>query len=156
MNRLTIACSTFALLAAMAIAPAASAQSSDITVRPGLTPDGFQSLISELGPMMRFRQLGDSQAMGKGRVDIGVQLADAPIGDANRSWSLAFPRVTARFGVDDRVDVGAWGGINTQSNYGLAGFETRIALVTEGPSWPVSVRPSVTALVGPSDLWAAT
>jgi hypothetical protein len=59
--------------------------------------------------------------------------------------------------VNDRVDVGVRGGVNTQSNYGLAGFETRIALLTEGPSWPVSVslRPSVTALIGPSDLWAA-
>jgi hypothetical protein len=37
--------------------------------------------------MMRFRQLGDSHPLGKGRVDIGVQLADASAGDANRSWS---------------------------------------------------------------------
>jgi hypothetical protein len=59
--------------------------------------------------------------------------------------------------MSERVDVGAWGGYNTGLNYGLVGGEFRIALLREGSSSPVSLllRPSVTALVGPSEVWAA-
>ena len=155
MKRIRIALGT--LLLAAAIAPAARAQSSDITLRPGLTKDEFQTLAADLGSLLRFRQIGDTAPLGKGAVDISMQLANAPLRDARRSWSMAFPRAAARFGVNNRVDIGAWGGINTNANYGVLGMDTKIALMTEGPSRPVSVsvRPSITALVGPSDLWAA-
>ena len=59
--------------------------------------------------------------------------------------------------MSDRVDIGAWGGYNTGLNYGLVGGEARIALLREGALSPVSLllRPSVTSLVGPSEVWAA-
>jgi hypothetical protein len=77
--------------------------------------------------------------------------ADHYLGD-----TIAFPRIVARFGVSDRVDVGAWAGINPRSNYGMLGVDTKVALLTQGATWPVSVsiRPSVTSLLGPSELWA--
>lgn len=70
--------------------------------------------------------------------------------------NMSFPRVVARFGVNDRLDVGTWGGLDPNSNYGLVGIDTKIALLREGESSPVSisVRPSVTSLVGPADVWA--
>ena len=147
---------TLALAATLAPA-AASAQSANIDLRPGLTSEEFTALTADLGPILRFRQLGDSTTLGKGNAAVAVQLANAPVSDGTRSWSLSFPKVVARVGVNDRVDVGAWGGINADSNYGLVGCDTTIALMTEGPSRPVSVsiRPSITSLVGPSDLWAA-
>jgi hypothetical protein len=78
--------------------------------------------------------------------------ADHYLGD-----TIAFPRIVARFGVSDHVDVGAWGSINPRSNYGMLGVDTKVALLTQGATWPVSVsiRPSVTSLLGPSELWAA-
>jgi hypothetical protein len=146
-----------ALTLVVALAPLASAQSSDITLRRDLTQADFQTLVSDLGPILRFRQIGDTATIGKGAVDLGVQFANAPTDAARRSWSLSFPRLGARVGVTDRVDVGVWGGINANSNYGLVGFETKVALMTQGAAWPVSVsvRPSITALIGPSDLWGA-
>ena len=155
MRRISIAFGTLALVAG--IAPAAHAQSSDITLQPGLTQNQFQELVADLGSILRFRQIGDTATLGKGGVDIGVQFANAPVDTARRSWSASFPRLAARFGVSDRVDVGAWGGINTNANYGVLGMDTKIALLAQGQSRSVSVslRPSLTALVGPSDLWAA-
>ena len=146
MKPISTAVATLALVAA--IAPVAGAQSSDITLRPGLTQDGFEALVADLGPTLRFRQLGDTATLGRGVVDMGAVL---------ESKAMSFPRIVARFGVNNRVDVGAWGGINHDSNYGVAGFETKVALMTEGPRRPVSVsvRPSITALIGPSDLYAA-
>lgn len=140
------------------LAPArVQAQSGDIALRQDLTRDAFSAFTADLGSLLRFRQLGDSTTLGRGNVDVALQLANAPVPDGTRSWSLSFPKVAARAGVSDRVDLGAWGGINADSNYGLLGFDTKIALMTEGPSRPVSVsiRPSLTSLVGPSDLWAA-
>ncbi len=58
--------------------------------------------------------------------------------------------------MSDRVDLGAWGTVNPQSNYGLVGIDSKIVLLRQGPSRPVSVsvRPSISSLVGPSELWA--
>jgi hypothetical protein len=79
-----------------------------------------------------------------------VQYASTPGDD-----SMAFPRFGARVGVSDRVDVGGWGGVNRNSNWGLVGADAKIALLTQASGRPVSVsiRPSVTSLVAPSDVW---
>ena len=145
------------LAASLAPAPVL-AQSGDITLRPDLTRDAFTAFTADLGSLLRFRHLGDSTTLGRGNADVAVELANMPIADGTRSWSLSFPKVAARVGVSERVDLGVRGGINADSNYGLLGVETKVALMTEGPSRPVSVsiRPSLTSLVGPSDLWAAS
>ena len=119
---------------------------------PGLTKEEFTDLTAEIGLLLRFRQLGDSMTLGRGQFDIGTQFATSPIEGGRETWT-----VVGRYGVSDRVDVGAWGGYNTGLNYGLVGGEARIALLREGSSSPVSLllRPSVTSLVGPSEVWAA-
>jgi hypothetical protein len=63
--------------------------------------------------------------------------------------------VTARIGVGGRADIGVFGVMNTESNYGMAGIDTKILLLRESDSIPVtvSIRPSVVALIGPSDAW---
>jgi hypothetical protein len=59
--------------------------------------------------------------------------------------------------VSDRVDVGAWGTVAPNANYGIVGADTKIALLREGAEWPisVSVRPSISTLVGPSEVWVS-
>lgn len=140
-------------------------------LHPELTKEEFKEFTGELGSVLRFRQLDDTTTLGKGNVDISVQYANSRINDSKGAWnntmshptadhylgrSIEFPRFVARFGVSDRVDVGAWGGFNAHANYGLVGADTKIALLKQGPGRPVSVsiRPSVTSLVGPSELWA--
>jgi hypothetical protein len=141
-------------------------------LHPELTQEEFKEFTAELGSVMRFRQLGDTLTLGKGNIDISVQYATAPIDDSKGAWnntmshptadhylgrSIEFPRIVARFGVSDRVDVGAWGGLDPHANYGLVGVDTKIALLTQGPARPVSValRPSFTSLVGPSEVWSS-
>jgi hypothetical protein len=53
--------------------------------------------------------------------------ADHYLGD-----SIAFPRIVGRYGVTDRIDVGAWGGVDVHSNYGIVGVESKIALMQQG------------------------
>lgn len=140
-------------------------------LHPELTKEEFNTFAAELGSILRFRQLGDSATLGKGKVDISMQYASTPIDDDKGAWnntmshptadhylgeSISFPRIVARFGVSNRVDVGAWGGVAPGANYGLVGADTTIALLRQGPTRPVSlsIRPSVTSLVGPSEVWA--
>ena len=172
---------TFGLVASFTLAPA-SAQTSDngrqlrandahrnsvFDLRPELTKDEFEQFIGELGSVLRFRQIGDTTTLGRGTVELGVQFANTPFNDSKVAWisadrrlgrSISYPQAVARFGVSDRVDVGAWGGFDPDAKYGLAGVDTKVALLRQGPEWPVSVsiRPSVTSLIWPSDIWEGT
>lgn len=147
-----------------------------IDLHPELTQDEFQEFTAQLGSVLRFRQLGDTTTLGKGNVELSVQFASPPIDDAKGAWNhnrqslsrpagadplatrISFPQVVARFGVSDRVDVGTWGALGPNGNYGLVGVDTKIALMRQGPGRPVSVsvRPSITSLVWPSEVWAGT
>ena len=120
------------------------------------TPDELAALSANLGSVLRFRQLGDTATLPKGRVEVGVQFASAPIDDPNGSYNHT--RFVGRVGVGDRVDLGAWGGYNSQMKDGMAGVDARIALFRQGPSMPVSVsiRPSFSSLLGTADIWAGT
>lgn len=141
-------------------------------LHPELTRAEWEEFAEEVGSILRFRQLGDATTLGKGKLEISLQYTGSSIDDAKGAWnntmshpapdhylggSIAFPRVVARLGVSDRVDVGAWGGLNPDANYGFAGVDTRIALMRQGEGRPVSlsIRPSVTAMVGPAEVVAA-
>lgn len=150
MKPFAIVISTVGVLAILVPAPV-SAQQTDL-----------KAFTAEVGSLLRFRQFSDATTLGRGGVELGVQLT--PADEAKPSWgglSLdqtdALPGVVARVGVSNRVDIGAWGQVNNRSNYAVAGIDSKILLLKEGPGRPVSVaiRPSVGALIGPSEVWAA-
>ncbi len=141
-------------------------------LHPELTKAEFKEFAGELGSVLRFRQLGDTSTLGKGRFDISLQYTRSPIDDSKGAWNntmshptadhylgsaLEFPRLVARVGVSDSVDLGAWGGFDPHANYGLAGIDSKIVLMRQGTGRPVSlsIRPSVTSLFGPAEVWAA-
>ncbi len=152
-----------ALVATLVPAPA-SAQSFEL--RPGLTRAEFKAFTAEIGPMLRFRQLGDSTTLARGEVEIGAQAANTPFDASKGVWSathnlgrsISYPQVVARFGVSSRVDVGALGGFDPQAKYGVVGVDTKIALLRQADGQPVSVsiRPSVGALIYPSQVLVGT
>jgi len=142
-------------------------------LHPELTKEQFKDFAGEAGSILRFRQLGDSTTLGKGKVDLSLQYTSASIDDTKGAWnntmshptstsylggSIAFPRLVARVGVSDRVDVGAWGGFDPRANYGLAGVDTKVVLLRQDEGKPVSlaIRPSIASLFGPAEVWAAT
>jgi hypothetical protein len=146
MRSLPIVIGTLALVAALS--PSVSAQSIDL--RPDRTKEEFKAFAGELGSILRFRQLGETTPLGRNDVEIGVQYANTSIDDP-----ISFPRIGARFGVGERADIGVWGGVNPSSNWGFVGVDTKIALLRQEGGRPVSVsiRPSVTSLVGPAEVW---
>ncbi len=141
-------------------------------LHPELTKEEFREFAAELGSILRFRQLGDTATVGRGRVDVSVQFVSTSIDDSKGAWNntmshpagdhylgqaIAFPRIVARFGMSNRVDVGVWGGFNPRSNFALAGADTRIVVLEQDASTPVSlsIRPSIASMFGPSEVWAA-
>jgi hypothetical protein len=139
-------------------------------LHPELTQAQFEDFAGELGSILRFRPLGETMPLGKGNYDIGVQYTSTRIDDSKGAWNntmshpaadhylghaIVMPRIVARFGVADRVDVGLWGSVNTASNYGVVGFDTTVGLLKESDGYPVSlsIRPSISSLVGPKEVW---
>lgn len=165
MRRLPAAISTMGLVAMLVPGPA-NAQQSD-NLRPGLTQGEFEDFTAELGSVLRFRQVGDTTTLGRGKVEIGVQVGNTPFDDSKGAWnaadrrlrrSISLPQLVARFGVSDRVDVGAWGAFDPGADYGLVGVDTKVALLRQGAGRPVSVsvRPSIGSLIYPSEVWVGT
>lgn len=139
-------------------------------LQPELTQKEFDEFTGELGSILRPRQLGDATTLAKGRFDIGLDYAHTGIDDAKGAWnntmahpdadhylgeSIQFPRLVARYGVSDRVDLGASGGFDPRSNWGLATVDAKIALMRQGSRRPVSVviRPTLASLIGPREVW---
>lgn len=139
-------------------------------LHPELTQAEFDDFARELGSILRFRPLGETTPLGKGHYDIGLQYTTTRIDDSKGAWNntmshpagdhylgdaIVMPRIVARVGVAERVDVGAWGSINTASNYGVVGFDATVALLKESDGYPVSlsIRPSISSLIGPKDVW---
>lgn len=148
-----------------------SYRSCHFDLHPELTKAEFEEFAEELGSVLRFRQLGDTSTLGRGRLDLSLQLTSSGIDDSKGAWNntmshptadhylgeaLVIPRLVVRLGVSDRVDIGAWGGMDPHSNYGLVGVDTTVVMLRQDAGQPVSVsvRPSIGALVGPKELWA--
>lgn len=156
MRLISSSITALSLAAILAPAPALAQQSNSLfDLQTGLTKAEFKARTAELGSILRFRQLGDPETLGKGAVVVSVEFANTAIDDRYSSRSMPRPRVAARIGVSDRVDLGAWGGVDTEADFGLAGIDAKIAVLTQGPSMPVSlsIRPSITSIIGPSELW---
>jgi hypothetical protein len=141
---------TLATAAILVPATAGAQQRGPFDLRPGFTSADLEAFAGDIGSTLRFRQLGDTEPIGKGAIDLGVQYGTTRINDSTG--------VVARFGVSDRVDIGAFGGLYTGTNYGLAGIDTKIALLRQGTGSPVtvSIRPSLTSLIGWSDVWVGS
>jgi hypothetical protein len=137
------------------LVPARAHAQDPFDLRPDLTKAQFRELTRELGSVLRFRQLGDTTPVGRGNVDISALFGNSPVTE-RLGRAASFPRIVARLGVSDRVDVGAWGGVEHEANYGMAGVDTKIMVLAQGPRRPVSVsiRPSVTSLIGPANILA--
>ena len=125
-----------------------------VALTGSITPPSANAQAADVGAALRFRQLGDTTTLAKGRVDVGVQFSSAPI--ESTTWNIT--RVVARFGLNDRVDLGAWGGYNSQMSDGMAGMDVKIGLLRQSASMPVSVsvRPSFSATLGSADIWGAS
>lgn len=138
-------------------------------LHPELTQAELKQFAREGGQVMRFRQLSSADTLGKWKFDVSLGYAVFFIDDTKGAWNntmshptgdhylgskLDVPQLGLRMGVHDDVDVEVYGTLNWRANYGLVGAATKIRVLEQGDRMPVSVavRPSVAALLGPSEM----
>jgi hypothetical protein len=150
MKPLSIGIATLGIIATIGGAPAAA---QTLNVGPDLTAAELEQFAADVGSILRLPQLADAATLGNRHFDVSVDYVSSRVDGA----SVPLSRVVMRYGMNDRADIGVWGGLYPNSNSGAVGLDTKIALLRQGPDWPVSVsiRPSATALVGRSDVFAA-
>lgn len=139
-------------------------------LHPELTQAQFKEFTEELGSILRPSQLGDATPLRRGRVAVGLDFSGTPIDDSKGAWnntmshptadhelgsSIRLPRLVARVGVSDRVDIGVAGGFSPHANYGFASIDATVVLMKQGPARPVSIaiRPGLSSLIGPDEVW---
>lgn len=138
-----------------------------------LTQAEFDQFAAEAGAVARFHQLSGARTLGKWNFEVSVALASSTVDDSDGAWNntmkhpeddhylgdtISFPSLRLRMGVSDDIDVGLWGTLDPASNYGFAGLDAKFAVLSQTRGWPVSVavRPHVSTLVGPEEVWLAT
>jgi hypothetical protein len=141
-----------------------------IQLHPSLTQAAWRQFTEEAGLVVYFRPLRDAKPMGAGKFELSMLQWKTGIDDATAAWNdtfvhpdsthwlfegsgLAFPGLTVRAGVTDRVDIGAYFTKNPNANYGFYGGQVQYALLNDtGRNWTASTRASFVRLFGPEDV----
>lgn len=135
-----------------------------------LTKDAWRQFTREAGLVTYFRPLADAKPMGRGNVEVSALQWNTGIDDHDAAWNdtfvhpdsahwlfegsgLAFPGLTVRAGVTDKLDVGAYFTKSPGANYGFYGGQVQYNLVQDATKdWAASARMSFVSLYGPEDL----
>jgi hypothetical protein len=137
---------------------------------PSLTQKSWRQFTREAALVAYFRPLIDAKPMGQWNVEFSVLQWATAIDDHDDAWndtfvhpdsthwltegsSLAFPGLTARVGLTDKLDVGFYFTKNPNANYGFWSAQLQYNIInTMESNWAVSARASFAALYGPEDL----
>jgi hypothetical protein len=137
---------------------------------PSLTQDAWHQFTKEAALVAYFRPLKSAKPMGAWNVEFSVLQWATGIDDEDAAWNdtfvhpdsahwltegprLAFPGLTARVGITDKIDVGFYWTKNPNANYGFFGGQVQYNLMNNlEKKWAASARMSFVSLYGPEDL----
>lgn len=137
---------------------------------PSLTQDAWHDFTREAGLVAYFRPLTDAKPMGAWNFEVSVLQWATGIDDTKPAWNdtfvhpdsvhwltesprLAFPGLTARVGITDKLDVGVYLTKSPGANYGFWGGQLQYNLVNNlEKKWAASARVSFVSMYGPDDL----
>lgn len=129
----------------------------------------WKQFTREAGLVAYFRPLTDARPMGRGKFEVSLLQWKTGIDDHDGAWNdtfvhpdsahwlfegsgLAFPGLTARVGVSERMDVGVYFTRNPNANYGFYGVQVQRSLAPIDARWATAARVSFQSLYGPEDL----
>jgi hypothetical protein len=139
-------------------------------LNPALTQKAWRQFTKEAALVAYFRPLKEAKPMGQWHVEFSVLQWATAIDDKDAAWNdtfvhpdsthwltngprLAFPGLTARIGITNRLDVGVYFTKNPNANYGFWGAQVQYNLINKvESSWAVSTRASFVSMFGPDDL----
>jgi hypothetical protein len=141
-----------------------------IQLDPSLTQEAWHQFAREAAMVTYFRPLTDAKPMGAKNFELSVLQWKTAIDDSDDGWNdtfvhpdsthwltegsgLAFPGLTARAGITDKIDVGAYWTKNPNANYGFWGAQVQYNFINNvEKAWAASGRASFTSLYGPEDI----
>lgn len=119
-----------------------------------LTQQAFHRFVREFGSVSAFKQLGSASTLRKGSVSLGIEMMSFSVDEWSDAWNDTFahpndhhplqsnhqfPKVKARVGITDNVDMGAFYTRNPNANYGWIGIDGKYRVLTESDDMPVSL-----------------
>ena len=139
-------------------------------LHPELTQSEFDTFAKEGSVVMHDLQLASAAPIGRHQWEVSLDYSRTVIDETKGAWNntmshpaadhwlgnvRAFPRLSARYGITQRVDVGLTGTLDPNANYGFLGAQSKVTLFEQDESMPVSiaVRPTVMTLLGPKELF---
>jgi hypothetical protein len=141
-----------------------------IVLDPSLTQDAWRRFVREMGLVAFFRPLASARPMGTRKVEVGILNWSTRVDPTADAWNdtfvhpdsthwlfegdaLPIPGLSARAGITDRLDVGAYFTRSIGSNYGLAGAQLQYNLLDDPQRrLAAAARASFVTLFGPEDL----
>jgi hypothetical protein len=141
-----------------------------IQLDPSLTQEAWRQFTKEAGLVTYFRPLTDAKPMGKLNFEISLLQWATAIDNSDDAWNntfvhpdsahwlfegsrLAFPGLTARVGITNKLDAGVYFTKNPGANYGFYGGQLQYNILNDPETkWSTAARASFTSLYGPDDV----
>lgn len=125
-----------------------------IQFAPELTQAAFHRFVREFGTASASKFISAPGTLGRGHVALGLEGVAFHIDEHADAWNdtfahpdathelgadKRFPKLRARVGLTDRMDVGAFYTANFQANYGWLGLDARYGLLRQRDGMPVDL-----------------
>ncbi len=143
-----------------------------MVIDPSLTQAQWRTFTRDVASIVYFRPTNGAMPLGKGKFDIAMESSlTSPLKDYNDSWNNTFshpydthwlvgddhrlevPVVTARYGIDDKLEAGIIYTNNFEANYGWSGVDVKYAFFHDpGRAVYGATRLSTVMLTGVADL----
>lgn len=139
-----------------------------IELDPSLTQSQFRKFTREAAQFLTFKLMSPAEPLGAKNFQIGMDYSITRIDDAEPAWNNTFshpdeehylgevikmPKLFARMGLSDRIDVGFYFTRNPEANYGFMGGEIKYAVFMESEKpVAIAVRTTYATLLGVEDL----
>lgn len=135
---------------------------------PSLTQSQFRKFTREGSMLGTFKLLAPAEPLGAKKIQVGIDYSITRINDEDPAWNNTFthphethylgdvreiPKLFARMGLSDRIDVGLYFTKNLNANYGFLGGEMKYAHFQQpGKPFASAMRASYTTLLGVHDM----
>ena len=145
----------------------ASVKTCSMVIDPSLTQDQWKRYTRQVGEISSFKSMASAETIGKKHFSIAVEYSVTPVNQHDLAWINTFvhpdedcplgdqiklPMLRAKFGVTDKIEIGAKWATAPGANYGMIGGELKYAFLKETKKTPAAaVRASFTALTGVAD-----
>jgi hypothetical protein len=132
----------------------AALEDCSVQFSPELTQAAFGRFVREFGSVSAFKLMSPPTTLGQWGVSIGIEQTFFAVDEKSDAWNdtfahpdsyhelgtdIAFPKLRARVGILDNLDVGVFYTEQPKANYGWFGVEAKYGLLQQSEEMPISL-----------------